>query len=145
MGSLKVILDKNPTEADKAFLLNSLNQHDSALVGPANTRVFAAYVRDEGQNIVGGGLGTIIWNWVYISHVWIAEEHRGKGYGKQIISMIEEESGKLNCKFSYLATFDFQAVVFYEKLGYQIFGKLDDFPEGHQIIFMKKNFEGKEL
>jgi hypothetical protein len=33
----------------------------------------------------------------------------------------------------------FQAQPFYEKLGFSVFGTLDDLPVGHQRIFLKKN------
>jgi hypothetical protein len=33
----------------------------------------------------------------------------------------------------------FQALQFYQKLGYTMFGVLDDLPEGSQRIFLKKD------
>jgi hypothetical protein len=33
---------------------------------------------------------------------------------------------------------DFQAKVFYEKLGYEVFAALEDFPQGHIRFMMKK-------
>lgn len=38
-----------------------------------------------------------------------------------------------------LDTFDFQAKNFYIKQGYEIFGILDNCPEGHKRYYMKKN------
>jgi len=35
-------------------------------------------------------------------------------------------------------TFDFQARGFYERLGYEAFAELQDFPRGHSRFFMKK-------
>jgi hypothetical protein len=37
-----------------------------------------------------------------------------------------------------LDTFDFQVKAFYEKLGYELFGILDDCPPGHRRYFLKK-------
>jgi hypothetical protein len=37
-----------------------------------------------------------------------------------------------------LDTMSFQALDFYLKLGYTVFGRLDDLPEGHSRIFLKK-------
>jgi hypothetical protein len=42
------------------------------------------------------------------------------------------------CHHALLDTFDFQAREFYEKLGYAVFGSLDDFPRAHVRLFMKK-------
>jgi len=35
-------------------------------------------------------------------------------------------------------TMDFQALPFYERHGYSVFGVLDDMPRGHQRFFLKK-------
>ena len=35
-------------------------------------------------------------------------------------------------------TFDFQAPGFYEKLGFEVFGVLADYPPGHKRFFMVK-------
>jgi hypothetical protein len=38
-----------------------------------------------------------------------------------------------------LDTFSFQALGFYEKLGYRIFGELGDVAGGHKWYFLKKD------
>jgi len=42
------------------------------------------------------------------------------------------------CRGAYLDAFTFQAPKFYERLGYQEFGRLDDFPPGHARIWFTK-------
>jgi len=44
----------------------------------------------------------------------------------------------MGCRISHLDTFDFQAKGFYEKLGYTVFGVLEDCPEGHNRYYMSK-------
>ncbi len=58
----------------------------------------------------------------------------------------ENEALARGCHGAYLDTFSFQAPDFYQKLGYEIYGKLDDFPKGHCRYFLRKklcNFLGK--
>ncbi|MGC6728099.1 hypothetical protein ACP0GO_26835, partial [Escherichia coli] len=43
----------------------------------------------------------------------------------------------------WLDTYSFQARGFYEKLGYTVFGTIDDFPPGHQRFFGRKRLEGR--
>jgi GNAT superfamily N-acetyltransferase len=50
----------------------------------------------------------------------------------------EEEARRRGCHHALLDTFDFQARSLYERLGYEVFGTLDDFPRGHQRFFMRK-------
>lgn len=104
---------------------------------------------DQGQNlcfvlqspdkeIVGGVIGATHWNWFYINLMWIKEELRGRGYGRRLLTLAEEEARKRGAKHAYLDTFSFQAPGFYQKYGYQVFGELSDFPEGHQRYFLAK-------
>jgi hypothetical protein len=48
------------------------------------------------------------------------------------------EAIRRGCRGAYLDTFSYQARPFYEKLGYAVFGTLDDYPPGHQRFFMRK-------
>jgi len=45
---------------------------------------------------------------------------------------------ELGCTDAFLDTFSFQARPFYEKLGYRVFGMLENHPAGHQHYFMTK-------
>ena len=51
---------------------------------------------------------------------------------------MEAEAIRRGCKGAYLDTFSYQARPFYEKLGYEVFGTLDDYPTGHQRFYMRK-------
>ncbi len=38
-----------------------------------------------------------------------------------------------------LTTFDFQASGFYERLGYVSYGRLDGYPAGHTVHYLRKD------
>ena len=88
--------------------------------------------------IVGGVIGATYWNWLYINLMWVQEDLRGKGYGQQLLALAEDEAKKRGAKHAYLDTFSFQAPHFYQKFGYEEFGRLEDFPPGHTRYFMTK-------
>ena len=90
------------------------------------------------QEILGGVIGATYWDWLYINLMWLKEDLRGSGYGSRLLQKAEDEARQRGAKYAYLDTFSFQAPEFYRKHGYQVFGKLQDFPEGHQRYFMKK-------
>jgi hypothetical protein len=50
----------------------------------------------------------------------------------------EAEARASGCKYAWLDTFEFQARAFYECLGYECFGVLNDHPIGHTHYFMYK-------
>lgn len=89
--------------------------------------------------LIGGLLGHTHWRWLSISQLWVAEEYRGKGFGAKLLALAEEEAIARNCFGVLLDTFDFQALDFYLKLGFEVFAKLDNFPVGHTRYYLRKN------
>ena len=55
-----------------------------------------------------------------------------------MLAMAEQEALRRGCHHAHLDTLDFQAPAFYEKLGYTLWGTLEDLPLGHQRYFYQK-------
>jgi hypothetical protein len=55
---------------------------------------------------------------------------------------MEVEAILRGCHSAFLDTFSYQARPFYEKLGYEVFGTLNDYPRGHQRFYMQKRLGG---
>jgi GNAT superfamily N-acetyltransferase len=70
--------------------------------------------------------------------MWIKEEVRGRGYGRRLLAMAEDEARQRGAKNAFLDTFSFQAPGFYEHFGYEVFGELGEFPAGHTRYFLRK-------
>jgi hypothetical protein len=51
---------------------------------------------------------------------------------------IEHEATRRNCIGVHVDTYSFQALDFYLKLGYQVFGVIEDHPKGHQRYYLQK-------
>jgi GNAT superfamily N-acetyltransferase len=98
-------------------------------------------LRDGQGNIAGGMEGGTSWNWLHVDSLWLREGLRGLGYGEKLMRAAEAEAIQRGCNHSMVDTFDFQAPGFYEKLGYEVWGVLDDFPGGHKRIYYRKDLK----
>ena len=58
--------------------------------------------------------------------------------GEKLLKEVEKIAINQGCELIHLDTFDFQAKDFYLKYGYEIFGVLEDCPEGHCRYYLKK-------
>ena len=77
---------------------------------------------------LGGSQGANGWTafgWLHTDVLWLAENLRRKGLGREVLKAIEAEAQRRGCKFAKLETFSFQALEFYKKNGYTVFGELD--------------------
>lgn len=98
------------------------------------------YLKDSSGEVVGG-LFCETWSYgLYLDVFWIADEYRGKGYGKIMLAEAERIGQELGCTFAHTCTFSYQAPHFYTSMGYEIFAINDEYPEDIKQFFLKKKF-----
>lgn len=115
-----------------------INAFNTQQAGDDNGKTLCFVILAPGGEIVGGTIGATYWDWLYIELMWIRDDLRRMGFGRQLMHLAEEEAKKRGARISYLDTFSFQAPDFYKKLGYQVFGELLEFPPGHQRYFLTR-------
>lgn len=144
MSRYKILIESNPASNSIEFIEDRLAEFNYSQIGNYEYKPLVIFLKDSQSelssqnNIFGGLYGFIGLGWLNVSTLWVAEDLRGKGYGKAILTTAEQEAIRQKCEYAYLFTFSFQTPNFYQKLGYEIFGVLDDFPPGHQRLFLKK-------
>jgi GNAT superfamily N-acetyltransferase len=113
----------------KRAVLGGLIRYNTEKMGRQKYRRFAVSLRDDGT-IVGGVVGEVWMNVLFIQFFWIEERFRGKGHGTALIEKIEEEARRFGAVRSYLDTMSVQAPDFYRARGYEAFGAIDGYPGG---------------
>jgi len=96
-------------------------------------------LRDDSGAIIGGGIGEFDWGYLFVDTLWVADNRRGKGHGTRIMQALESYAASRGIQRAYLYTTTFQAKPLYEKLGYQVYGELRDYPRGHTLYFLWKD------
>jgi ribosomal protein S18 acetylase RimI-like enzyme len=141
--SMKGFVIEESTDKEEDIIKNELFQYNSAKAPFTQEPPFTSInrvVKDLNGDVIAGIISKMYcWNCLYITILWVKEECRNQGYGSILLAETEEIAKKKGSKLVHLDTFDFQAKDFYVKQGYEIFGVLDDCPEGHKRYFMKKN------
>lgn len=121
-----------------AVIGGGISEYNDQQAGDDNSQRVCFVLQSPDQEIVGGVIGVVYWDWFSLDLMWIQEEFRGRGYGHRLLTLAEEEARKRGARHVHLDTFSFQAPEFYKKRGYEVFGELHDFPRGHQRYYMKK-------
>ncbi|WP_232463403.1 GNAT family N-acetyltransferase [Tumebacillus avium] len=106
-------------------------QHAAPEDAQAPQENFSLVLRDESGEIVGGLVGMMYWRRLKIELLWLHEKLRGQGHGSRLLQEMEEKAREKGARLIELDTISFQAPDFYKKHGYEVFGKIEDFPAGH--------------
>ena len=139
--TLKV--EHEPQTDDLEAFWSILREFNDEKAGPSNFQPLVVLLRDKDGNVVGGLNAETYWQWLYVENIAIKEGMRRLGFGSRMLQMAEQEAVQRGCRYAYLSTYSFQSQLFYERRGYANFGMLEDFPEGHRRIFLKKSL-GKQ-
>ena len=131
-------LTDQPRSEDVQFLEDQLNEHNMVRTGRRDFRPLAVYLRD-GQGGIMAGLYGFTWaGWLEIKFVWVREDLRGQGHGRQLVEAAEVEARARGCQRVWLESYTFQAPTFYQRLGYEVFGSLQDYPAPHGRVFLTR-------
>ena len=145
-SSDQYVFDHTISEQREEYLTNHLiafNQiHSTALpiehVDPSQLQIS---LLDRTGAVLGGLIGRThtIPQWLEISIIWVDEPLRQRGLGRQLMEEAEHEARQRSCHYARVATSDFQAPAFYQKLGYILYGKLENCPPGETVFYWWKD------
>jgi GNAT superfamily N-acetyltransferase len=112
---------------------------NNSKVGKSSQKEFIVSAKNSNKELIGGVKGIINRHWLFVHEMWVSERWRTAGIGSKLLIIAEDTAMKNGCVGSYLNTHSFQALEFYKKNGYEVFGELQDFPKGHIKYFLKKS------
>ncbi|MGD8997881.1 MAG: GNAT family N-acetyltransferase [Anaerolineae bacterium] len=132
-----VYVDK-PEESAWGIIGRGIRDYNEQQTSDREFQRLCFVLQSSDEEIVGGVIGEAYWGWLHVDLLWVKDELRGRGYGRRLLTLLEDEARQRGAKHAYLDTFSFQALDFYRRYGYRVFGELQDFPPGHQRYFLTK-------
>jgi ribosomal protein S18 acetylase RimI-like enzyme len=139
--SLSIARAEDP-EAVHQMIATLLGRFNDNTVGEARREPFALTIQAPGAGEILGGLWAYsLWGSFYINMVSVPEADRRRGLGAELMAQAEREARARGCAHMWLDTFAFQARAFYERLGFEVFGRLDGLAPYYPRYFMQKTLE----
>jgi len=130
-----------PSDEDVRFLDERLYEYNVARTGISDGLLLGISTHDQAGAFVAGLYG---WTWggcLFVDKLWVREDMRASGYGSALLQAAEQEAIRRGCFQSMLCTHSFQALAFYQRVGYNVVGTFEDYPRGHQQHFLQKQLE----
>src|SRR6476660_9547885 len=133
-------VEDHPDPVDVELLEAHIRAEASSVKGLGDEVELAIFVRDAGT-IVAGISG---WTWgdcCELQSLWVAPSLRRGGLATQLLAAAEAEAVRRGCSQTVHFTYDFQARELYEQNGYELVGRVPDFPSGTDALWFRKRLE----
>jgi GNAT superfamily N-acetyltransferase len=130
-------VEVHPDPLDVELLETNIRTEASTVKGLGDEVELAIFVRVAGA-IVAGISG---WTWgdcCELQSLWVAPRLRGSGLATRLIAAAEAEAARRGCSQTVHFTYDFQAQALYERNGYEVVGRVHDFPTGTDALWFRK-------
>jgi ribosomal protein S18 acetylase RimI-like enzyme len=139
MSDVRIVADPHASEGLKQVVRDHLDSYNIAVTGMQDYSPVNFFLRDQGDEVVGGLIAQIWGGVLHVRFLWVSEPLRGRGFGRQLLEAAERRAIERGCRHVFLETFSFQAPGFYAKLGYRILATAEDWPVGHAHHFLRKD------
>ncbi|MBG6031341.1 GNAT family N-acetyltransferase [Proteus hauseri] len=133
--SLKVTT--NPTANEINEIYEGLLTHNLQFISFDHYTPIAVFKEENGKKI-GGISGDILGNWLRIRYLWVDKAYRGQNIGTALLQTMENTAKEKGAKYAEVDTFSFQALPFYQKQGFEIFGTLENYPISDKKYYLRK-------
>ena len=140
-GNIQISLESEVHNPAVRAVLDGLVKFNTAVIGYDDYTPLNLIVRDAAGTVTGGLIADTYWGWMAINILWLRDDLRGQGLGSRLLKMAEDEAMRRGCKNAHLDTLSFQALGFYRKFGYTVFGQIDGLPPGHTRYYLRKTLE----
>ena len=135
---MRLEVTDTPLECDEAFVIAQTRAYN-ATFAETDVRSLCVFARDHNAAIIGGLTGRTYWRYLDIAFLWVDEKYRGRGLATKLMNAAESEARNRGCRHVFLDTLSFQALGFYQKLGYTEFGRLSGFSGQHDRYWLRKS------
>lgn len=130
-------VEERPDPADIEILETHIRRAARQATGLGDEVDLAIFVREAGV-VVAGISG---WTWgdcCEMQSLWVAPSHRGRGLARQLIAAAEAEAAARGCLQTVHFAYSFQPRELYERVGYEVIARIEDFPSGTDALWFRK-------
>jgi ribosomal protein S18 acetylase RimI-like enzyme len=122
---------------EEAILLEGIIEAATAK-GMSRIKSFALFIK-EASKILAGAKGASLYGCLYIDLLWVAPAFQHKGLGSQLMHACEKLGRERECTFVLVTTMEWEALPFYQKLGYKIEYTREGYENNTKMYVLRKN------
>jgi len=132
---------EHATIEEENVLFEGVVQAAATGKGMSRIRPFAFFIKDPAKAILAGAKGVSLYGCLYVDMLWVAPEIQHKGLGSKLIHECEKLGRDRHCTFVSLTTMDWEALPFYQKLGYEIEFVREGYEKNSRMYLLRKSLQ----
>lgn len=132
--------DAIPKEYE-AVLYHGISEEAFKAKGFSPIHPFSIFIKDQKESVVGGVSGALFYGSLYIDSLWVDAALRHQGWGTKLLIEAEKIGRMHGATFVTLNTMDWEALPFYQRLGYSIEFTREGYEKGSKMFMLRKNCE----
>ena len=133
-------MEDQPNPVDLEILEMQIRREASAALALGEEVDLAIFVRERGE-VVAGISGWTWGNCCEMQNLWVTPRLRGQGLATRLITAAEAEAAARGCSQTVHFTYAFQARALYEQVGYELVGRVENFPSGTDVLWYRKDLQ----
>lgn len=133
-----LLVENNSSTKCGEILFNGINEEAFRKKSMEPIRTFCFSMEDSQKKILAGVNGVVYYGCLYVDMLWVNSELRGKGCGLRLMQEAEAFGKKQGCSFATVNTMDWEALPFYQKLGYVIEFVREGYDKNSKMYMLRK-------
>ena len=137
-------ISEDGSEESMKILHEGLHEYVTTYVGEIRRKSPGIRInlvaKNEENQVIGGAHAYTTLKAVHTVQLWVDENYRNQGYGKELLSTVEKIAIDNGCISGLVNALSFESPDFFQKQGYEIFGISDSYDDSILEYFLIKRF-----
>jgi GNAT superfamily N-acetyltransferase len=87
-----IVYVDHPEQSAWEIIGQGINDYNRQQAGDDRAQRLCFVLQGGDQEIAGGVIGAIYWDWLYVDLMWVKDGLRGHGYGHRLLTLLEDEA-----------------------------------------------------
>ena len=135
-----VIAEKLLTLALKEQIFKGFSRHAISMTGHDGLSDSVAFLATDEETFVGAVVVVQFWGALHVKYLYVEDADRGQKVASSLMDRAFIFGKENGCSFAFVETMSFQALGFYQKMGFQIEFTRPGYAQGTSFHYLKRDF-----
>ena len=127
------------TEALKRYIYAGFSRHAIAMTGYNELSDPVVFVAMDADVLAGAIVVAKFWGALHVKYVYVDDAYRGQGLATRLMKQAFAYGRENKCLFAFVETMSFQALGFYQKMGFYLEFTRSGYIHGTSFHYLRKD------